>query len=356
MTIKKIFSTLIILLSLLLLQASLVKINAAEDDEIDAEKNAYIYVRTNNDHLPVFYVKDSEIPVYEHEGEETLDFRRYFHIIDQRMDILKMRNLVDGANMPIDRGGYEWNFGTFDISVPGDYTIAISYKGANGVVISSSIKITVIEEDTIPPAIYGLFASVNVDVKADFIDSIVGVSAVDNVDGLIQLSLDNFSGHENIKGSPLGSEHTVTLTVSDRAGNVTIRMFIATVKDLVAPIIKGAVNLETKVGKPIEYKAHLIFEDNHTSPENITKEFVIVTDESGDTPTGETEIDFNKVGENYIKVVATDEGGARATKIYRVIVKDSVSLGMMIVYINASILGLGVVTVGTFYLVSKFRK
>lgn len=347
---------LVVLLVTLLFSASATTLFAEDDEAIDTERNAFIYVRTYNNNLPVHYVQNSDIETYNYDGEETYDFRKYFHIIDQRKDVLKMKHLVDGEIAPIDLGGYVWDFSEFDITELGAQTVKISYEGLNGVVVSSSVTLTVIEEDVEAPIIYGLFGNVNVDVKADFLDSISSISAVDKVDGEIKLSIDNYSGYENIKGAPLNSTHEITLTITDKAGNSTERTFVATVKDLIAPIIYNAVNVETTVGSIIDYKAHIVVEDNYTPVDEIVKVFQIVTDESGDTLADSQTIDFNQTGETYVKIIATDEGGATSSRIYRVIVKDTLTLGKMILYINLSLVGAVIVTGGTLFAVKQIKK
>lgn len=346
---------LVVLLVTLLFSTSVMTLQAEDDDPIDTEKNAFIYVRTYSNNLPVHYVQNSEIETYNYDGEETYDFRKYFHIIDQRKDVLKMKHLVDGAIAPIDMGGYVWDFSQFDITELGEQTVGISYEGLNGVVVSSSVTLTVIEEDIESPIIYGLFGNVNVDVKADFLDSISSISAVDKVDGEIELQIDNFEGYEGINGAPLNSTHEITLTVSDKAGNVTERTFVATVKDLIAPIIYNAVNVETTVGSEIDYKSHIVVEDNFTPTDEIVKVFQIVTNETGDTLAESQTINFNQTGETYIKVVATDEGGASSSRIYRVIVKDTLTLGKMFLYINLSLIGAVAITGGTVFAVKRIK-
>lgn len=351
MKLKKII---LLLFTLTFLFVGSVSIKA--DEDIDSSKNAYIYSKTNGDNVPVYFVLNSEVPVYDHEGESVFDFRRHFHIIDQRRDILKINNKVDGVSVPIDLGGYVWDFGGFTTSELGTYVITISYKGANGVEVSNKVSLTVIEEDVISPQIYGLFDTINVDIGSSFIDNIGHISAVDNVDGVINLGINNFSGYESIKDGALNSEHIVTLTVTDNAGNKIEITFTAIVKDLTAPIIHNAVNVETKVGKSINYKEGISFTDNYSTPDKIVVVYQFVTDETGDVVIEMDEIDFNKVGETYVKVIARDEGGAEAYKIFRVIIKDAPSLSVMLLYINLILIGVTIISLGSIYVVRKVIK
>lgn len=352
MKIRKILTAFLIVMGLFFSLSLVVK---AEED-IDLEKNAHIYSRTLQDSVPIYHVKDSEVATYLYEDEEVYDFRRHFYIIDQRMDILNMNYRVDGAPAPIDEGGYVWDFGGFTTETVGDYTITISYEGANGVTVSSSVVLTVIETDEEAPKVYGLFATVNMDIGSNFVDNIQSISVVDNVDGLILLTLDNFEGHEEIDNNLNNASYEITLRVSDKAGNEVTQTFTVIIKDMSGPVILNTKNIETRVNKAVDYKSHITVTDNHTPADKIVVEFQFVTDETGDTVIeGMTEIDFSKVGETYVKVIATDEGGAQSTRLFRVIVKDSTSLPLMLIYINAALFAVALIAIGTFAIVSVVR-
>lgn len=351
---KKII-TLLLLIFTFLLPISTLRAN----DEIDTTRTAYIYSRTAAHYVPVEFVKDSEMPTYLLDGEETLDFRRHFHIIDQGTDVLNMRKQVDGAISIIDLGGYTWDLGGFDISQVGNYTITINYIGANGVPASGANKVNVkvIEVDDVKPAVSAVIGNrINVNVGSTFMSAVASIRVIDNVDGLIELTEENFSGHENIENSPLNSEHQVTLTVKDAAGNEQVVRYTARLVDNAAPVIHNVINIETKKGVVVDYKSHLRFTDNYTTADKIVVEYAIVTDSAGTEVTGEDEIDFSKVGETYIRVTARDEGGREAYRVYRVIIKDSQSLGMIILYLNLGLIGVAGVSIGGIILYKKLRK
>lgn len=329
----------------------------AQESDGGVAGNAQIETRAAQDRLPVFFVKGQEIATYEYQGEEVLDFRRYFNVWDQRTDILKMNNRVDGVNIPIDLGGYEWDLSEFNINELGRHTITISYEGISGVIVEASQVVTVIEEDVTAPNLYG-FLSTNVifNVGDKFEVFMSRITAVDNVDGVIALTIDNFSGYEGINDGVRDSVHEVTITVSDKAGNVKTEIITITLKDVSAPVIYDAHNIETRKGKTVDYKAHVYAVDNITARDKIVLEFFIVTDQSGETESDVNEIDFNVVGEYYVKVVATDEAGQRSSAVYRVIVKDGYKLLTIALFVNVGVLVIAGGTFGIVTLVKSSRR
>lgn len=351
---KKIIVLLLLMLTFLF-PLSFVK---ADEEDIDLNKNAYIYSRTVRDHVPVQHVKDSVMATYLLDGEEAIDFRRHFQVIDQGTDVLNMKKQVDGAITIIDNGGYTWDLGGFDIAVVGTYTITINYMGKNGVAVSNSVDITVIAEDVDAPYIDGgiIGTSVTLNIGSTFMQTVSVIRIKDNIDGIITLTEANFEGHEGIEKAALNSVHDVWLTVEDSAGNELRVKLTVTVRDTTPPTILNVKNIETKKGVAVDYKSHLVFRDNYSKVENITIEYTIVKDESGTDATGETEVDFNKVGEVFIKVTATDEGGRSASRVYRVIIKDSKSLGEMLLYINLGLFGVAGLAIGGVVLTRKLRK
>lgn len=342
--IKKLLSVMMILTVFI---ATPLFVMAQENEDPSVTTNANIERRASRDNLPVFFVKGQEIATYEYEGEDVLDFRRYFNIWDQRTDILKMNNRVDGAIQSIDLGGYVWDFSGFDVNVLGKQEIKVSYTGISGVTVVQKETLTVIENDVTAPVIYGLFGNnIDFDLGQSFETWIASITAVDNVDGVIELTLDNFEGYETIETGKLNSVHEATLTVSDKAGNVETRNLIITLKDRSAPVIYNTINIETKKNKPIDYKSHVYAKDNLTEQDKIKLEFQVVTDQSGEILAETNEVDFKKVGEYYIKVIAEDESGLTSSAVYRVIVKDSISLMTFALIINAGVLVVGGTTFG----------
>lgn len=305
--------------------------------------------------LPYQFVQNAEPKMYEYEGEEIYDFRQYFIIEDNRQPVLTMFNIVDGFNMPIDEGGYTWDFGGFDHTVLGDYIIKISYTGLNGKTLSAeTYELSVIEKDVTAPAMYQIAEgeTVRFNLGDKFEDLIQNFNAVDLVDGLIPLTLENFTGHELIATSGLDTTHEIILTVKDAAGNTLVRSFTIIIEDSAAPVLYGIRNFEAKKGKEIDYKEGIYAVDNNTAQEDIIYKFTIVTDETGLEEAATNSIDFDKVGEYHVKVEVKDDSGNTAARTYRVIVKDSPTVLTVALLINAGVL---IVAAATFAIVYYTR-
>lgn len=269
---KKIFS----LVTLLMLLVSLSTTKLFSKDSILGETlvNIYTYVED----LPEQFVKGSEIPKYEYGGEEVYDFRHYFEIYDNAEVILNMHNI--GGE--IDLGGYVWET-DFDIDVVGVYTVTLNYDGVNGL-RTNSIQLEVIEEDVEKPEIFMIDRNFNIvrkEDEEDFIKEfdrfIYSIRVYDKVDGVLEVSIDDFDQTqiEELRNANLRDKVSMTLNIKDNANNESSKTITLTVVDLRAPNIHNIKTVTTKKGKRINYTNHLDFTDNYTERENIQRTYTI---------------------------------------------------------------------------------
>lgn len=100
--------------------------------------------------------------------------------------------------------------------------------------------------DTTPPVINGVHDIVtDLDVKPDYV---TGITAVDDVDGMVQVIIDD----SNLNYHSLG-DYTITYSASDRAGNTATAHANIKVKDSDFPVIVGVKPIIAEVGSVIDY-------------------------------------------------------------------------------------------------------
>jgi|LSQX01.1.fsa_nt_gb hypothetical protein len=269
--------TLIIIVTLMLMISSLATRIYADEGGILGETLVYTYVYL--DDLPKQYVKNSEIEHYDYGGQSVLDFRHYFEVYDNAEIILDMHNR-DGE---IDRGGYVWDFGGFDITEEGFYTITLSYAGVTGDK-SNSIELEVIAEDTEAPEIFMQDANFNKirldkddEFNREFDRFLHSIRVYDKVDGLIKITKEHFPEEEiaRLKAADLREKVTITLNISDKNNNESSKTITLTIVDLKAPNIHNVKTVVTKKGKRINYTAHLDFSDNYSEKADIYVKYEI---------------------------------------------------------------------------------
>ncbi len=254
------------------------------DDEQVILGETIVNVHKNHVDLPKHFHIDKGVPMYTYEidGEfiETMDFRPYFEILDNRVDILDMHRLDDFGE-PIDKGGYEWDFGGFDIEVPGEYDITISYKGVQSEK-SATITVEVIEEDITPPQVY--FPNFNFNItktdeefEREFQRYLGQIRVYDLVDGIIHITVEDFDEDElqELNDARLGDRIELTLVISDSFGNEIISTARMNIVDRKAPNIQNVRTVVAKVNKPVDFKGHLVFVDNYNDPDEIIKSFTV---------------------------------------------------------------------------------
>ncbi len=286
-----------------------IKVNA--QGTIMGETLVYTYNYVED--LPVQYVKGSEIKTYEYGGEELYDFRDYFEVYDNAEIILNMHEGDEG----IDFGGYVWDM-DFDIDEVGVYTITLSYEGVTGFK-SNFVELEVIEEDVEAPEIFMYdrnFNKTRAERPEDFdreFEAFINTTRIyDKVDGIIKISIDDFSEEtiEDLRNADLGDKHSLTLEINDKAGNTSTKTITMTIVDLKAPNIQNVKTITTRLGKRINYMAHLGFIDNYSDRENITVTYEIYSTlvKKNIWEKGERRLIVNKGNElfNYLRL--TDEG------------------------------------------------
>ncbi|NMA04773.1 MAG: hypothetical protein GX931_00190 [Acholeplasmataceae bacterium] len=308
--------------------------------------------------LPVYFVKGNE----NLQGDKAVQyFKNYFSIRDQRKDVEVKEEYL--------------NIGTFDINVVGEYEIKLSFVGRSTLRVSEIITVYVIEEDTLAPEVYILRDNINYNVTKPvpknekeseeervrkFIKSL-NLTVRDNVDGLIELTEEHFTGVAEIDSTNLNGQYEITLTVSDSAGNTYTKNAIVTIKDITGPVIYNPTNVSTRRNKPVEYKNHVVIEDNFNEREELEVWYTIekltyekVDGEEQIVLTEVSEVDFSKLGEFVITVHAKDtSGNLAATKQYKVIIENGISLPLLVFIINGVLLLIGGALVATFVISHK---
>lgn len=309
-----------------------------------------------NDDLPVYFVKGNE----NLQGDKAVQhFKNYFSIRDQRKDVEVKDEYL--------------NIGTFDINFVGEYDIELSFVGRSTLMVSETITVYVIEEDTLAPAVYILRDNItynvtkpNPDAEEDeekvikFIRSL-NLTVRDNVDGLIELTEEHFTGVNEIDSTNLNGQYEITLTVSDSAGNTYTKSATVTIKDIAGPIIYNPTNVSTRRNKPVEFKDHVVIEDNFNERKDIEVWYTIekltyeeVEGEEQEVLTEVAEVDFSKLGEFVITVHARDtSGNLAATKQYKVIIENGISFPLLILAINGALLLVGGVLTAIFVVLYK---
>ncbi len=308
--------------------------------------------------LPVYFVKGDE----NLQGDKAVQhFKNYFSIRDQRKDVL-----VEDEYL---------NIGTFDVNVVGEYDIELSFVGRSTLRVSETITVYVIEEDTTAPVVYGFRENITYNVTKPDPDAskesneekvrkfirTLNLTARDNVDGLIELTEEHFVGVLEIDSTNLNGQYEITLTVSDKAGNTFTRNATVTIKDIAGPIIYNPTNVSTRRNKPVEYKDHIVIEDNFNEREELEVWYTIekltyekVDGEEQIVLTEVPNVDFSKLGEYVITVHAKDtSGNLAATKQYKVIIENGISIPLLVLAINGALLLIGGALAATFVILHK---
>lgn len=338
-------------------------VNAAEGQE----SSIIVSDNVRDRNLPVEFVKDREIPTYDYEGDDTYDFRKYFNISENRKSVLNM-----WEENPVDLGGYDWIFGAFNPNRVGTYRISLSYKG-----ITKSIQVRVIEEDTTPPYIFrydngekveGLPDKIIVEAGKNIASEFIVYFVGDNVDGEKRLVERNnegeyvfkdeyFPNHDILDEPELETEYLLEVRVSDESGNLYSEDVIIIIKDTTPPIIYNMPNIEVKKGVKVDYKEKLRVSDNYDNPEDL--EIIIdIIDKDGNQLGTEEDIEdlFNKLGEHRIRFTVRDTSGNASTRVVRLVVKNSFTIGEIFLYVNLGTLVVASVAIGAYFLTKKRSK
>lgn len=330
-------------------------------------------VQTHN--LPVELVLGQNLPTYEYEGVETIDFRRYFSITVDRQPVLDMWVLdTETGERGIDKGGYEWNFAAFDINRLGQSPVFIVY-GEH----SLRINFVVIAEDITPPHLFvyqdgipvvtALPQQFQIEAGRNLAQQFINYFVGDNIDDETQLvkrdengdyifKEEYFPNYEILDDAVANVEYELEIRVYDSAGNLYEQDIVVIIRDTTPPTIFNIPNIEIKKGNRVDYKENIVVQDNLSVPENIELTYDIVDKDNLNEVIGsESDIDglFDILGEHNIRVRAVDENGNTSTRIIRLVVKNPVSIGELILYVNLIGLGIFGVGFGIYYLTNKSK-
>lgn len=345
-----------------------------QHEKINAQtSNVVITSNVQTYNLPIELVLGQNLPTYEYEGVETLDFRRYFSITVDRKPILDMWVLDPATGeRGIDKGGYEWNFVAFDINRLGRSTIFIVY-GEH----SLAINFNVIPEDITPPhllvyqngipVVTSLPELFQIEAGRNLAQQFINYFVGDNIDDETQLvkrdengeyvfKEEYFPNYQILENAEANIEYELQIRISDSAGNTYEQDIIVIIRDTTPPTIFNVPNIEIKKGNRVDYKENIVVQDNLSLSENIVLTYDIVDSNNVTEVIGtEADIDalFDTLGEHNIRVRATDENGNTSTRVIRLVVKNPITIGEVILYINLAgivILGFGF---GIYYLTVK---
>ncbi len=165
---------------------------------------------------------------------------------------------------------------------------------------------TVVVKDKVAPIISGIKLW-TVGVNSQNINWLVGVTAVDDVDGTVVVTFDDTEVSLNAVG-----RYQLFYRAEDNAGNVTIKTTTVVVEDKVAPIISGVKLWNVGVNQSnINWLAGVTAIDNLDGTVVVT--FVL------------TEVNLSAVGRYQLLYRAVDNAGNVTTKTTTVVVKDKVA-------------------------------
>lgn len=341
-------------------------LNAQANTQLDTEDNIVIIELTSRYNLPKELVLGQDLPTYEYEGETIPDFRRYFEVSVNREVVLNVH-----STPAIDKGGYEWNFAGFDINRLGTNPVILTYGSK-----FLRINFTIVATDEISPFVYDpdrptettFPENFTIEAGRNIATQFVKFRIRDNIDDdrmLVILNPDNtyrfneeyFEGFEVLEEAELNTYYPVIVTFEDLAGNIFTQTINIRVIDTTPPTIYNVPNIEIKKGTIVDYKENVRLEDNYTKELN---DFIIVydiVDEDNTVIGNESDIEglFNTLGEHRIRLRVTDESNNTSTRIIRLVVKNPISIGEIILYINLAGIGVTAIGVGVFFIVKRKR-
>ncbi|ERJ11895.1 immunoglobulin-like domain-containing protein [Haloplasma contractile] len=200
------------------------------------------------------------------------------------------------------------NTTSVDMNLVGTYTITYTVRDLSN--NSSTDSITVTIEDTTAPSITGL-QDQTYEVGSEEPNWLDGVTATDNYDGPIYLTLDHVDT-TNVDMNTVGT-YTVTYTVTDANGNTTTETITVAIVDTTYPTITGLQDQIYEVGTPEPN-----WLDGVTATDNNDESFTLTLD-NVDT----TNVDMNTVGTFTVSYTVTDANGNTTTESISVTIVDT---------------------------------
>lgn len=295
---------------------------------------------------PIIEVNKDKLPTNILIGTvDELNLFNYFRVRDNGEVI----NLEAGDSSRTDDVWWELDDDGFKVDVLGTYAITLFYSAKDGKLYINELIIVITDEDTIAP-VFDSIVENSYNYEVNDIDNLERLYrrfiAIDNVDGTMTLSSnEDLINYENVKIDTLGS-YVVVIRFEDNAGNVLEKEITINIEDTRPPIIILNRLLTTKKGVEVDYKAHISYSDNYDKEEDLV---ALYTYEFAGNES--SNIDFSKVGEHKVTIKVTDVSGNFQIETFKIIVENSISFGVLILIINASVLLLGGVLIGLRYLI-----
>lgn len=184
----------------------------------------------------------------------------------------------------------------------GEYLVTFSITDS-GMTKSVSVKIKLIEPDTVAPIINGV-EDITVEAGTKSIDYMKGVTAIDNRDGTLtdKIDVDSSAVKLDVPGT-----YKVIYSVSDKNGNKAtkeIKVIVTKPADKTPPVIKGVPDMiETYVGEKVDYMKGVSATDNNDG--DLTKK--IVVDDSA--------VKLSEEGTYAVTYTVSDEAGNKASAV-----------------------------------------
>lgn len=192
--------------------------------------------------------------------------------------------------------------GVVDVNRVGEYTITYSVKDSSGNIATANRIITV--KDLVKPVISGV-TDITIHTGETF-SPLEGVKATDNVDGDLTAGIEvKGTVDVNTPGS-----YTLTYSVTDKVGNITIAKRTITVTDNIKPVITGADDVTIDFGGLFDLMEGVSAADNVDG--DLTSRIIVSGDVNSEVP-----------GTYLVTYTVTDLSGNTASMQRNISVKEA---------------------------------
>ncbi len=225
---------------------------------------------------------------------------------------------VDFESVTAEANGWSFSrtgdWGSFDATVPGNYSLNIVAIDPSGNTCLITYDVTVIDNQA--PAISGN-SSVSFSIDRFNLDNILGeYSATDPEDGVVEVTIKSHNVSEDTIGS-----YSATLSAIDSFGRETTKTITVTLNDVVDPVIKVE-GIETS-----NY-SHTVYMSDTSSLQALIDNMTVYDDYEGDLKNALTVPalpTFAVPGTHNLTLTASDSSGNEAILNLEVIVVDDIA-------------------------------
>ena len=261
--------------------------------------NLQFYELSNENAAPKLTI-DKDLPTTFGKGQDKPDLTQYVKAYDREDD----ENIVITADNITE---------SLDMSKVGTYDVVYTVTDSEGETSTITLKIRIIDHaDTTPPTItLSKTAQLEYDQFSTAPDITKFVSAIDDYDGVIEITMDNITTNANINRA---GTYDIEYVVRDSSGNEAKLIVQITINDKEAPKVVGK-NLNTYVGTPLTMEdviANLTVTDNVDGVMTLTEANIADLDM----------VDFNEPGEYGVTVTVADEAGNETGFVLNIAVRE----------------------------------